>query len=111
MEKIGPDIPVALVRQYDYRYVNSQLAFEVASYLQRGVWHWHLREPEDAATDFLRSSVLFPNDERMASAGVLRLLLNEDVDGALAPGKKAYERFPDSLAVWEAYANARTVDG
>lgn len=80
-------------------------------YLLRGACRWHLREPEDAAADFLKASELFPDDEKMAAAGVRGLLLRKELVGALAAGKKAHERFPASLTVWGAYANARIVNG
>ena len=80
-------------------------------YLQRGTCYWHLRDAASAAEDFVKACQLFPDDEKMAAAGVRGLLLKEDVPGALEAGKKAFERFPNSLTVWATYANARIIDG
>ena len=80
-------------------------------YLQRGVCKWHLGDANAAAEDFLRAAALSPYDDRMAAAGIRGQLLGNDVPGALASGKVAAERFPESLPVWTAYANARMMDG
>lgn len=80
-------------------------------HLQRGTCYWHLRDTASAAEDFIKACQLFPDDDKMAAAGVRGLLLREDVAGALDAGKKAFERFPNSLTVWATYANARTING
>lgn len=80
-------------------------------YLQRGVCRWHLRSTQDAATDFLRAAKLFPDDEKMAAAGIRGSLLRDEVSAALVRGQAAVQRFPASLAVWGAYVNARIVNG
>ncbi|QVQ28258.1 PIN domain-containing protein [Achromobacter deleyi] len=80
-------------------------------YLQRGVCAWHLGDAKSSATDFLRAAELFPDDERMSAAGIRGRLLSDDLPGALASGKEASERFPESIFVWAVYANARILDG
>jgi tetratricopeptide (TPR) repeat protein len=80
-------------------------------FLQRGVCTWHLGDGISAADDFLRAAALFPNDDRMAAAGVRALLLRERITEALESGKAALDRFPDSLYVWLAYANALILSG
>ncbi len=80
-------------------------------YLQRGVCSWHLGDAKSSAADFLRAAELFPDDERMSAAGIRGKLLSDDLPGALVCGKQASERFPESIFVWAAYANARILDG
>lgn len=81
-------------------------------YLQRGLCLWFSRDDfEEAATLFLKAAEIFPGDERMAAAGIRGLMLRKDIDGALAAGKEAAERFPVSVQVWLAHANARMLSG
>lgn len=80
-------------------------------YLQRGVCTWHLGDAKSSAVDFLSAAELFPDDERMSAAGIRGKLLSDDLPGALASGKEAIERFPESIYVWTVYANARILDG
>jgi len=80
-------------------------------YQQRAVCQWHLGNTNDAASDFLKSAELFPSDEKMAAAGVRGLMLRGDVSGAVDAAKAAMERFPSSLSVWTAYANAQIIGG
>ncbi len=80
-------------------------------YLQRALCTWHLEGGKAAVNDFLKSAELYPDDEKMAAAGVRGLMLNEDIAGAVAAGSKAVDRFPASVHVWIAYTNARMFNG
>lgn len=80
-------------------------------YLQRALCTWHLEGGKAAVADFLKAAELYPDDEKMAAAGVRGLLLNDDVAGAVAAGAMAVARFPTSAHVWIAYTNARMFNG
>lgn len=80
-------------------------------YLQRGTCYWHLRDTKTAADDLIKAAELYPDDEKMAAAGIRGKLFLEDVPGAVEAGKRAVERFPSSLTVWLAHANARINNG
>ena len=80
-------------------------------YLQRALCTWHLEGGEAAVADFLKAAELYPDDEKMAAAGVRGLLLNDEVAGAVAAGVAAVVRFPTSAHVWIAYTNARMLNG
>ena len=80
-------------------------------YLQRGTCYWHLRDTKTAAADLIKAAELYPDDEKMAAAGIRGKLFLEDVAGAMEAGEKATERFPSSLVVWLAHANARINNG
>jgi tetratricopeptide (TPR) repeat protein len=80
-------------------------------YVQRGVCTWHLASSDAAAPDFLRAAELYPDDEKIAAAMVRGLLFTDKVDEALAAGDEALARFPVSVHVWIAHANARMVKG
>lgn len=80
-------------------------------YLLRATCAWHAGSTEDAAKDFLKAAELFPGDERNAAAKVRGLLLSGKGADALEAGKQARERFPESLFVWAAAANARILAG
>lgn len=80
-------------------------------YLQRGACHWHLGNIEQAADDFLKAADLSSDDDKVVAARIRGLLLKKDVDGAIAAGLTAKERFPNSVYVWIALASARIVHG
>ncbi|WP_168560628.1 hypothetical protein [Rhizobacter sp. SG703] len=80
-------------------------------YVQRGVCTWHLESDAAAAPDFLRAAELYPDDEKIAAAWVRGLLFQDRVDEALTAGQEALARFPASVHVWIAHANARMVKG
>ena len=80
-------------------------------HLQRGICTWHLNNAEAASADFIRAVELYPDDEKVAAAGVRALLLQGDVLGAIEAGVEAFRKFPASAYVWMAYANARVANG
>jgi tetratricopeptide (TPR) repeat protein len=80
-------------------------------YLQRALCTWHLEGGKAAVADFLKAAELYPDDDKMAAAGVRGLLLNDDVAGAVAAGATAVARFPTSAHVWIAHTNARMFNG
>ncbi|PRD67506.1 hypothetical protein C6P61_16105 [Malikia spinosa] len=80
-------------------------------YLQRALCTWHLEGGKAAVNDFLKAAELYPEDEKMAAAGVRGLLLDADIAGAVAAGRKSVDRFPTSVHVWIAYTNARMFKG
>ena len=81
-------------------------------HLQRGLCLWFSRnDVKEAADLFLKAADLYPDDERMASARIRGLMLNENIDAALEAGQLAIERFPTSQQVWLSYINARLIKG
>lgn len=81
-------------------------------FLQRGLCLWFSKDDaEEAASLFLKASETFSDDERVAAAGIRGLTMRKDLAGALEAGKAASERFPVSLPVWLALANARMLSG
>lgn len=80
-------------------------------YVQRGFCTWHLESGAAAAPDFLHAAELYPDDEKIAAAKVRGLLFTDKVDEALAAGTGALARYPASVHVWIAHANARMVKG
>jgi tetratricopeptide (TPR) repeat protein len=79
--------------------------------LMRASCRWHLESAEAAADDFLAAAAICEDDDKLAAARVRGLLLKEDVAGAVKAGADAYARFPDSLAVWQIFANAQSLYG
>jgi predicted Zn-dependent protease len=80
-------------------------------YEQRSICTWHLESGAAAAPDFLRAAELYPDDEKIAAARVRGLLFQDRVDEALTAGQEALARFPASVHVWIAHANAKMVKG
>lgn len=80
---------------------------EARWHLLRGTCKWHLEGGEAAADDFIRAAELCNDEDKFAAAGVRGLLLQGDAAAADAAGAEALKTFPDSLAVWQATANAR----
>lgn len=76
-------------------------------HLLRGTCRWHLEGGEAAAVDFIRAAELCNDEDKFVAAGVRGLLLQGDLAAAAAAGAEAAKRFPDSLAVWQATANAQ----
>lgn len=81
-------------------------------HLQRGLCLWFSRDDVgEAASLFLKAAEIYPDDEKMAAAGVRGLMLRENAAEAVAAGMTAAERFPTSLQVWLTLANARMITG
>ncbi|MBT9506828.1 hypothetical protein [Rhodoferax sp.] len=80
-------------------------------HVQRGVCTWHLESGAAAALDFLRAAELYPDDEKIAAAKVRGLLFLDRVDEALTVGQASLARFPASVHVWIAHANAKMING
>ncbi|ADX44119.1 hypothetical protein Acav_0193 [Paracidovorax avenae ATCC 19860] len=99
LQRIGADMSLFDVHQ------------QARWYVQRGVCMWHLETGAAAAPDFLRASELYPDDEKIVAAKVRGLLFTDKVDEALAAGGEALARYPVSVHVWIAHANARMVKG
>jgi tetratricopeptide (TPR) repeat protein len=76
-------------------------------YHMRAVCRWHQDDDAGAAEDFLKAASLCDDDDRLAAARVRGLLLKTQIFEALKAGTDALERFPDSLPLWLATANAR----
>jgi tetratricopeptide (TPR) repeat protein len=76
-------------------------------YHMRGICRWHQGDDADAANDFLKAAALCADDDKLAADKVRGLLLRDEVQSAITAGVEALERFPQSLAVWLAWANAR----
>ncbi len=79
--------------------------------LMRAACRWHLEGAKAAADDFLAAAELCDDDDKLAAARVRGLLLKDDVTGAVQAGVDARARFPNSLAIWQVYANARILNG
>lgn len=75
--------------------------------LLRGTCRWHLEGSKAAAEDFIRAAELCNDEDKFVAAGIRGLLLDGDAKAAAEAGGKALRDFPDSLAVWQATANAR----
>jgi len=80
-------------------------------YLLQATCSWHRGCTADAARDFLKAEEAFPDDERNAAAKVRGLLLANKLSEALEAGRVARERFPESIFVWTATANAEIISG
>lgn len=80
-------------------------------YLQRGICTWHQDSGEATASDFFLAAELYPDDEKMAAAKVRGLLLSGKAEQAVQEGRSARQRYPNSVHVWLAHANARMVAG
>lgn len=99
LQKIGTDMTLLDVHQ------------QARWYMQRGVCTWHLVSGAAAAPDFLLAAELYPDDEKIAAAKVRGLLFQDRIDEALNVGEEALARFPASVHVWIAHANAKMVKG
>lgn len=80
-------------------------------YLQRGLCAWHLNSGSAAAEDFFKAFELYSGDDRIAAARVRGLLLTERAREAVEEGARLIERFPQSVHLWIAHANARVMAG
>jgi tetratricopeptide (TPR) repeat protein len=80
-------------------------------YVQRGVCRVHLYSAKGAADDLLEAARLYPNDDKIAAAGIRGLILQGSVQEAIAAGQLACARFPASVSVWTAMAYARLEGG
>lgn len=81
-------------------------------YLQRGLCLWFSQNDEkEAAVLFLKASNTYPDDEKMAAAGIRGRMMSGDIMSAIDFGKEVSERFPLSIHIWLALANARMVSG
>ncbi|ANG64882.1 hypothetical protein A8C75_21960 [Marinobacterium aestuarii] len=80
-------------------------------YVQRGICTWQLGDDASASADFLKGAELYPDDEKMAAAGIRGQLLRGDIPTAIEAGERALESFPASAHVWLAYANAKMLTG
>lgn len=81
-------------------------------HLQKGLAQWLSHDDiEESADHFLKSFLLFPDDERMAAANVRGLMLKGELSLAFDAGRAALERFPTSDQVWYAYSNVRLMRG
>lgn len=80
---------------------------EARWFLLRGTCKWHLEGANAAAEDFIRAAELCNDEDKFAAARIRGLLLRGDYAAAAAAGAEAIESFPNSLAVWQAAANAR----
>jgi tetratricopeptide (TPR) repeat protein len=80
-------------------------------YQQRGICSWQIGSAEDAAADFIKAAELSNEDEKMVAARIRGLMLLKQTEASIAAGKAAIERFPESLHVWLALANAKMLRG
>ncbi len=80
---------------------------EARWHLLRGTCKWHIEGGTAAAPDFIRAAELYKGEDKFAAAGVRGLLLQGNAAAAASAGAEALKTFPDSLAVWQATANAR----
>ncbi len=85
---------------------------EARWYSMHGTCLWTIDDNEAAAADaFIKAADLYDDDDKLAAARVRGLLLKGLVLDALTAGEETRERFPDSLAVWVAWSNARISGG
>lgn len=76
-------------------------------YHMRAICRWHQDDEAGAAEDFLKAASLCDDDDRLAAARVRGLLLKSEFTEAAKAGVEASDRFPESLSLWLATANAR----
>jgi tetratricopeptide (TPR) repeat protein len=79
--------------------------------LLRATCRWHLEGAKAAADDFIAAAELCDDDDKLAAARVRGLLLKDEVTSAVRAGEETRARFPNSLAVWQIYVNARILNG
>ncbi|RJG09039.1 tetratricopeptide repeat protein [Pseudomonas cavernicola] len=81
-------------------------------YLLRGMCRWHMDDDATgAADDFIKSATLCDDEDKLAAARIRGHMLKNEVAEAVAAGKEALDRFPDSLVVWVSATNARILNG
>lgn len=81
-------------------------------YLQRGTCRLHIDDDATgAADDFIKSATLCDDEDKLAAARIRGYILKDEVAKAVAAGKEALDRFPDSLVVWVSATNARIRNG
>lgn len=80
-------------------------------YLQRGMCRWHSSDDvKGAADDFIKSATLCDDEDKFVAARIRGHMLKDEVPEAVAAGKDALDRFPQSLTVWVSAANARILN-
>lgn len=78
----------------------------------RGICKWFQEDDvPSAAQDLLRAADLSDDEDKLAAARIQGHLLLEDIDKAAKAAESALARYPMSLAVWTAAANARIARG
>lgn len=81
-------------------------------YSMHGTCVWTVDDDEAAAAEaFLKAADLYEDDDKLAAARIRGLLLKGEFEQALVVAERTRERFPDSLAVWVAWSNARISSG
>jgi len=80
-------------------------------HVQRGVCRVHLFAGQGAAEDFIAAYGLFPQDEKIAAAGIRGLALQHNYDKAIEVGTKSVAHWPASVDVWTALAFAKVESG
>jgi tetratricopeptide (TPR) repeat protein len=80
-------------------------------HVQRGVCRVHLFDGKGAAEDFIAASTIYPQDEKIAAAGIRGLALKHNYDEAIVVGTKAVAEWPASVDVWTAFAFAKVESG
>jgi tetratricopeptide (TPR) repeat protein len=86
---------------------------------QRALWHWlhgtcrwHRDDNgEAAAQDFLLAAGLVDDEDKIAAGAIQAQLIRGQFQEAVELGQASLQRFPDSVHVWAAAANARALAG
>ncbi|MBA5639476.1 hypothetical protein H3H37_20645 [Duganella sp. LX20W] len=113
IDAITEQIKAARYRDAELQLTEIGKSFGTFDQHQKARWHLlrsicrvHLFRGEGAADDLLTAFSLYPNDEKIAAAGIRGLLLKNDPDGAAQAGLEAKKKFPTSPTVWAATAFA-----
>lgn len=80
-------------------------------HVQRAVCRLHLFSGQGAGDDMIAASELFPQDEKIAAAGVRGLAILGRLDEAIESGHRVIAEYPGSVHVWTALAYARIEKG
>lgn len=113
----------ALLEQSRYREAHERLELLAGSFTlldqhQRARWHvqravcrLHLFSGKGAGEDMIAAAELYPQDDKIAAAGVRGLAILGRLDEAIESGRRVIVEHPGSVHVWMALAYARMEKG
>lgn len=79
---------------------------------QRGICRWHRDDDfSGAADDFLVAAELVDDEEKIAAGSIQAHMLRNEIAQAVELAERARQKFPNSIHVWAAAANARSLAG
>lgn len=113
----------ALLEQSRYREAHERLELLASSFTlldqhQRARWHvqravcrLHLFSGQGAGEDMIAAAELYPQDDKIAAAGVRGLAMLGRLDEAIETGRRVIVEHPGSVHAWAALAYARMEKG